>query len=84
VFAYLIILSSALAGLAQAHWWTAVAAGCLLGLLLFSEKVERFPNAPMQVRAIELSTASTSLAFGTAAACLAFVVGRSSAWLWGL
>jgi hypothetical protein len=83
VFAYIIILSSALAGLSQAHWWTAVAAGCLLGLLLLCEKAERSSSASMQVKAIEL-VASTSLAYGMAAACFAFGAGRSSAWLWGL
>lgn len=83
VFAYLIILSAALAGLSQAHWWTAAAAGCLLGLLLIGEKAERI-SAATQTKAIDIPTASASLACGTAAASLAFVVGRSSAWLWGL
>ena len=84
MFAYLIILTSAMAGMAQAHWLSIVAGGCLLSLLLISEKAERSPTGAIQVRGIDIAIASAAFAHGTIAACLAFAAGRASAWLWGL
>ena len=38
MLAYLIILSIAIAGMMQAHWWAAVAGGCILALLMIAER----------------------------------------------
>ena len=82
MLAYLMILSIALAGMMQAHWWAAVAGGCILALLMMAE---RRPIALLAVAGDDLIAVATyALINGSTAAAVAFAAGRASGWVWGI
>lgn len=83
MLAYLIILSIAVAGMMQAHWWSAVAGGCLLALLTLMER-GNMAASPSSLQGDVSTAGAFALGNAAAAATAAFAVGRASAWLWGL
>ena len=83
MLAYLIILSIAIAGMMQAHWWAAVVGACILALLMVAE---RHPVVlPAAVRGDDsIAMATYALLNGSTAAAVAFAAGRASGWIWGI
>ncbi len=81
---YLIVLSTTFAGMMHAPVWAAVAGACVLSLLLIAEKRDlsmsptgsNFVDGPIAIAA--------ALFNGSAAASAAFVLGRGTAWIWGI
>ena len=83
MLAYLIILSTTVAGMMQAPVWAILAGACTLALLSIVER--RWAAAsPMGQEADEPFAIFASLLNGTASASAAFLLGRATAWLWGL
>ena len=80
MLAYLIIVSIAVAGMMQAHWWAAIAGGCVLALLTIVE--QRAVTIPSSLP--EHSSTALSLMNGSVAAVVAFAAGRASGWIWGI
>ena len=82
MLAYLIILSIALAGMMQAHWWAGCCGGCILALLMMAE---RRPIALLATAGDDLIAVATyALINGSTAAAVAFAAGRASGWVWGI
>jgi hypothetical protein len=66
----------------QAHWWAAVAGGCILALLMMAE---RRPIALLAVAGDgSIAVATYALINGSTAAAVAFAAGRASGWVWGI
>ncbi len=80
---YLIILSTTVAGMMQAPAWVILACACTLALLSLVER-RGTTTSPMGHEAGEPFAALASLLNGTAAASAAFLLGRATAWLWGI
>ena len=83
MLAYLIILTIAVAGMMQAHWWSAVAGGCVLALLTLVER-GNVAASPSSLQGDVSTARAFALGNAAAAATAAFAAGRASAWLWGL
>ena len=83
MLAYLTILSTTVAGMMQAPLWAILAGACTLALLPIVER--RGPaTSPAGHEADEPFALLASLLNGTASASAAFLLGRATAWLWGL
>jgi len=85
MLAYLIILSTTVAGMMQAPWWAAVAGACVLALLGIAERRGVSTAPTVFDHAAEEPIASVAaLVNGSAAASAAFLLGRATGWLWGI
>jgi hypothetical protein len=82
--AYLIILATTVAGVLQAAWWAAVAGACILALLFIAER--RSASSPTGYVGATDETFASIVAFinGSVACSAAFLLGRATAWLWGI
>ena len=83
MLAYLIILSTTVAGMAQATAWAVVAGASALALLSIVER-RSTKTAPTDLHAEEPFASFALLFNGAAAASAAFLLGRATAWLWGV
>jgi len=83
MLAYLVILSTTVAGMMQAPVWAVIAGACTLALLCIVER-RGTTTSPMGQEADEPFATLASLLNGTAAASAAFLLGRATAWLWGI
>jgi hypothetical protein len=82
---YLIILSVTMAGMMQAPWWSAVAGACILMILPIAERSAPSTSpAGVDDERDEPIATMADLINGSVAATAAFLLGRATAWLWGL
>lgn len=82
---YLIILSITVAGMMHAQWWAAVAGACILTLVSIMDRRERSAS-PARVEGFAEGPFANivTLANSSVAATAAFLLGRATAWLWGI
>jgi hypothetical protein len=85
LLAYLIILSTTVAGMMQAAWWAAVVGACILALLSVAERRAAFTSPTGNEGATDEPLATlVAVANGSVACSVAFMLGRATAWLWGI
>ena len=82
---YLIVLLTVVAGMMQMPLWAALAGACVLTLAMIAERrgLTATPTGLDDENAEPIATLATLLN-GSAAASAAFVLGRVTAWLWGI
>jgi hypothetical protein len=85
LLAYLIILSTTVAGMLQTAWWAAVAGACILALLSVAERRGALMSPTGNEGAADEPFATiVALLNGSVACSAAYMLGRATAWLWGI
>jgi len=80
---FLIILSTSVAGALQSSWWAALAGACLLSLALVAEYRMAAARSPLgHDLTMEHVQALSAFISGSAAAAVAFLLGRAATWFW--
>ena len=83
--AYAILLLTSVAGVAHVNWWAACVGACALILLsLFGRQLKSANQMDLSGEASDIALALSSVINGSAAGSAAFLLGKGSAWLWGL
>lgn len=82
---YLIILAETVAGMMQLSWLAVAIGACLLALLGVVERNEKLlPPRGIEDAATEPIVFVIAAINGLVAATAAFLLGRATAWLWGI